>query len=230
VLEALAGEIPTVRHVALTIHGPGYGLDEREAFESEIAGLLDALDSGDYPENLDQITIVEANGGRAKRLKVLLDELLSNTSGNHAAQPRPSVQDRLRSIGYDSQNKPHVFVAMPFEESMDDIFHYGIQGAVNNTGFLCERADLSTFTGDIVEWVKKRISNASLVVADLSGANPNVYLEVGYAWGCKRPTVLLVQDTTQLKFDVQGQKCLVYKKIQDLEKSLQFELEHLKES
>jgi hypothetical protein len=80
----------------------------------------------------------------------------------------------------------------------------------------------------IREWVKSRIATASLVVADLSDANPNVYLEVGYAWGCGRSTVLLVQDTGQLKFDVRGQRCLVYKRIQDLEASLRAELQGLK--
>ena len=231
VLEALAGETPHARHLALTIHGPGYGLDENEAFESEIAGLLDAIGSGDFPADLERVTIVEANTGRAKRLKALLGQLLPNgprNSRSRATQPLSDVADRLRSVGYDSPSKPHVFVAMPFAEEMDDVFHYGIQGAVNDSGFLCERADLSSFTGDVIEWVKTRISSASLVVADLSDSNPNVYLEVGYAWGCGRPTVLLVKDTSQLKFDVRGQRCLVYKRIKDLEESLRSELEGLK--
>jgi hypothetical protein len=46
--------------------------------------------------------------------------------------------------------------------------------------------------------------------ADLSDANPNVYLEVGYAWGRGRPTLLVVRDSSHLKFDVQGQRCLIY--------------------
>ncbi|MCI0439159.1 MAG: hypothetical protein L0177_08525 [Chloroflexi bacterium] len=230
-LEALAGEMPHAGHVALTIHGPGYGLDESEAFRSEVAGLLDAIASGDLPANLAKVTIVEQNVGRARRLQTLLDQLLP--SGPPGSQSRTSrllaeVPDRLRSVGYDSQSKPHVFVAMPFADEMDDVFHYGIQGAVNAAGFLCERADLSTFTGDVMEWVKTRISSARLVVADLSDANPNVYLEVGYAWGCGRPTVLLVNDASQLKFDVKGQRCLVYKKIKDLETSLRTELDGLK--
>ncbi len=116
---------------------------------------------------------------------------------------------------------------MPFTEEMDDVFHYGIQGAVNAAGYLCERADLSSFTGDIMNWVKKRISTASLVIADLSTANPNVYLEVGYAWGCGKSTVLLVRDPVDLKFDVTGQRCLVYKKIKDLEAALRKELKSL---
>ena len=230
-LEALAGEMPHASHVALTIHGPGYGLDESEAFRSEVAGLLDAIASGDAPADLTRVTIVEQNAGRARRLQGLLDQILpTEDSGSRSRASRllAEVPDRLRSVGYDSLSKPHIFVAMPFAEEMDDVFHYGIQGAVNAAGFLCERADLSTFTGDVMEWVKTRISGATLVVADLSNANPNVYLEVGYAWGCGRPTVLLIRDAAQLKFDVKGQRCLVYKKIKDLEASLRSELEGLK--
>jgi hypothetical protein len=230
-LEALAGEMPHASHVALTIHGPGYGLDENEAFESEVAGLLDALSSGDVPTDLARITVVERNAGRARRLNALLDQFLPTEptgSRNRSLRSSSEVPDRLRSVGYDSQSKPHIFVAMPFAHEMDDVFHYGIQGAVNAAGFLCERVDLSTFTGDVMEWVKRRISTATLVVADLSDANPNVDLEVGYAWGCGRPTMLLVKDTSQLKFDVKGQRCLVYKKIKDLENSLRTELDRLR--
>ena len=100
--------------------------------------------------------------------------------------------------------------------------------AVNAAGFLCERADLATFSGDIVAWIKQRIGTASLVIADLSGANANVYLEVGYAWGLDIPTILLVKDPEELKFDVKGQRCLIYKRIKDLEELLAKELEHVK--
>ena len=53
----------------------------------------------------------------------------------------------LGAVGHDSREKPHVFVAMPFAEEYADRFHYGIRGAANATGFLCERADLASFTG-----------------------------------------------------------------------------------
>ena len=79
-------------------------------------------------------------------------------------------------------------------------------------------------------WVKDRITNATLVIADLTGGNPNVYLEVGYAWGCGRPTVLVIRDTADLKFDTRGQRCLVYKRIKDLEESLRRELIVVQES
>jgi hypothetical protein len=227
-LIALAGKAPETRDILLTVHGPGYGLDEIEAFGAEVAGLVDAVHNQDCPERLRKITIVERNAGRATRLTSALSELLPDDVIGAAHSPQTTrASEKLQSAGYKSDAKAHVFVAMPFKEDMDDVYHYGIQSAVNAAGFLCERADLSIFTGDVLEWVRARIRSASFVVADLTDANPNVYLEVGYAWGVEVPTVLLVRDVDHLKFDVRSHRCLVYKKIQDLEESLTSELEKL---
>ncbi len=207
VLISLTKYAPNTAHLALTLHGAGYGLDETEAFESEIAGLIDSIMSGKFPYGLRAISIVELNPARAKRLKSILDGLLPSgkiSIEGHAYLNRLDEEssERLRSVGYESANKPSIFVAMPFAEEMDDVFHYGIQASVNSAGFLCERADLSSFTGDVMDWVKKRISSATCVIADLTTGNPNVYLEVGYAWGCGIPTILLTKNTSDLKFDV----------------------------
>jgi hypothetical protein len=66
-----------------------------------------------------------------------------------------------------------------------------------------------------------------MVIPDLTTANPNVYLDFGYAWGCGVPTVLLTRDTGDLKFDVRGQRCLAYKRIKELEELLATELQNL---
>jgi hypothetical protein len=131
---------------------------------------------------------------------------------------------RLSQAGINSEDKPLIFVAMPFDKKMDDIFHYGIRNAVNSAGFLCERVDEVVFTGDILDLIKRRIGKASLVIADLTTANPNVYLEVGYAWGLGIPTVLIVQDFEELKFSLKGQKCIIYSGIRELEEKLSKEL------
>jgi hypothetical protein len=190
VLESLAGEAPQTAHLALTLHGAGYGLDENEAFESEVAGLMDAIVSGDFPPALIRISIVERNHGRACRLQQLLKTVDRRWPDFTGPKISKSVDKSLRFAGYSSASKPYVFVAMPFVDSMDDVFHYGIQNAVNGAGYLCERADQSSFTGDVLDWIKKWIASATLVIADLSTANPNIYLEVGYAWGRGKPTIL----------------------------------------
>jgi hypothetical protein len=228
-LAYLARKAPDTRSLALTIHGPGFGFDEIEAFDSELAGVVDAVAKGDFPTKLESVTFVELDLGRAGRLTRSLKELLPNgiipiDQGDAIAGLEDEARNTLRTAGRASSLKSHVFVAMPFASEMDDVFHFGIQGPVNAAGLLCERADLSAFTGDVLDWVKQRISSATLVVADLSSANPNVYLEIGYAWGCQVPTVLLVKDAGDLRFDVRGQRCLVYKSIRNLEELLSNEL------
>jgi len=125
--------------------------------------------------------------------------------------------------------KAHAFIAMPFTKEMDDVFYYGIRQPVRSAGLLCERVDRQSFTGDILNQIKKKIETASVVIAELSGANPNVYLEVGYALGKGCPTILLVKSERELQFDLRGQKCLKYKRIKELEEALNNELRTLKD-
>ena len=226
-LAALADAMPQAAEVAVTLHGVGYGLDETEAFRAELAGIVEAFENGRHPKALRRVVIVEHDPRRVERLQRQLDEILP---GENAVRPRKEAKtalqsDALRTAGRASRDKAHVFVAMPFAKEFDDRFHYGIHTAIRAAGYLCERADMASFTGDILLWVKERIDTAELLVADLSGANPNVYLEVGYAWGKGLPTVLLASDEKDLLFDVRGQRCLVYQNsIRVLEQLLTAEL------
>ena len=166
----------------------------------------------------------------AKRLTTLLNAILSSSAGQDIRdreRPWENVPTDLGEVGHDSRKKPSHFVAMPFAEEYADRYHFGIVGAANDAGFLCERADLASFTDDVISWVKGRIWSASLVVADLSMANPNVYLEVGYAWGRGIDTVLIVPQGDDLKFDVRSQRRLVFRSIRHLKELLGAELSAL---
>ena len=231
-LVSIASSAPQTKSLLLTIHGPGYGLDEIEAFESQLAGIIDSITQNDKPDKLEEITFIERSKGRAVRLQGVIERLFpesviptQQTGGIKSLNENSA--ETLRSAGYGSESKKRAFVAMPFAPEFDDSYHYGIQGAVNTAGYLCERADLSSFTGDVMDWVKKRIATADFIIADLTSANPNVYLEVGYAWGLNKETVLLIKDTNELKFDTRGQRCLPYVSIKDLETKLKTELESL---
>ncbi len=229
-LVALAKATPATKTIAMTIHGPGYGLDEIEAFESQLAGIVDSIASDNIPPGLNQITFVERSPGRAKRLQQVLKELfpeheIPKQNTGYPTEIQEATTEILRTAG--SDRKKSIFVAMPFDKAFNDHYHYGIQGAVNACGYLCERADLQSFDGDVMTFVKERIANAHFVIADLTTANPNVYLEVGYAWGLKKRTILVIQDTKELKFDTRGQRCLPYASITELEAKLKAELTNL---
>jgi hypothetical protein len=232
VLLTLQSERPSTEHVILTLHGAGFGLDVAEAFRAEVAGLLDAIQHGRTPIGLRQISIVERDPKIVSTMQDILATILPrgvlDTHGNIDHASLRDARSELDSVGRSSRDKPLVFVAMPFADEYADRFHYGINGAVNAAGFLCERADLASFTGDVIGWVKGRIDSAALVVADLSSANPNVYLEVGYAWGRGVNTVLIVAQGDELKFDVRGQRCLIFKSISHLEELLTAELKSLR--
>jgi len=246
----LQSEAPRTAQLGLTLHGLGFGLDEVEAFLAEFQGCLEAIQMGAIPDSLERITVVELHNDRVKRLRKALEQHLftanyaervethwayrlypaqSAQRGHTPPAPQTSKGFGTAEVSTSEYKiKPHAFVAMPFKKEMDDVFYYGIQGPVRSAGYLCERVDQEAFTGDILDRVKQKIETAAVVIADLTGANPNVYLEVGYAWGKGRPTVLLAAAENELKFDVRGQRCLTYERIRDLEEALTRELTELK--
>jgi len=228
----------SARSVAFTIHGVGYGLDEVEAFQSQLRGLKNALDEGIVSDNLEKIFIVERDKDRFERLKKYITEISysfdfstkTSTEWQYSITTAPintNNDHKSHVIENRIEEKPFVFVAIPFKKEFDDVFYFGIQGAVHENGFLCERIDQDSFTGDILTRILDKIEQAEFVVAELSGANPNVYLEVGYAWGRGKATVLLTKDVKDLQFDIRGHKCLSYERIIDLKQKLSNELSNL---
>ncbi|MDQ3724554.1 MAG: hypothetical protein M3335_01475 [Actinomycetota bacterium] len=230
----VAAEFPDARQMALTLHGAGYGLDEIACLDAELAGLLDAFELETVSPSLERVAIVEADLGRAERLRRHLEKTLSGSalSGDTAGTVTiPFAGEIGNKVGNVSSQTPsdrdHAFVAMPFAKQFEDVFHYGIAPSIHSVGLLCERIDQATFTGDVLARMKERITTATLMVADLTDANPNVYLEVGFAWAADVPTVLVHHRDSELKFDVQGQKCLNYSTIKELEERLAPELKKL---
>ncbi|MCP3140907.1 nucleoside 2-deoxyribosyltransferase [Pyxidicoccus xibeiensis] len=226
-----------LKHVAGTVHGPNYGLDEDEAALAFVGGLVEAFQRGTGPQGLERFTVVEVDARRAARLRKAMERGLVGTPGVTAlpggngfrVQRMSAVVQAppMATAGTVSLEKPHAFVAMPFAPELEDTYHYGILGPVKTAGLLCERVDQAVFDGPIIQRIRERIDTAKVVIADLSMANPNVYLEVGYAWGRGRPCILMVRDVRELRFDVASYRCIVYKSIRELETLLARELERL---
>ncbi len=128
-LAYLAKNSPNIESVCFTLHGAGYGLDEIEAFESEIAGIIDAVSNNEFPENLKQITIVEIEKNLATRLQNALTNLLPQNAivvnKGHLSEIKEAMTDRLKEAGYSSETKPLVFVAMPFDKKCTMSFIMG---------------------------------------------------------------------------------------------------------
>jgi hypothetical protein len=109
-----------------------------------------------------------------------------------------------------ARGKRRVFVAMPFSEEFENVYEFAIYPAVRNCGYICERVDETHFTGDVLGRIRGGIEAADLVVADLTEGRPNVYLEVGYAWGKGVPVIFVARKGENLHFDVSTHRCIFY--------------------
>lgn len=93
------------------------------------------------------------------------------------------------------------------ERDRADEVHDGIVAPVAN-GFDLEvrRADRDPTPGQVSTQIVKALIEATVVVADLTGRNPNVYYELGVAHAFQRPVAILVDKASSLSFDTQNEK------------------------
>ncbi len=106
--------------------------------------------------------------------------------------------------------KPFVFVLMPFDQKFDDIYKFGIQGAAEDVGAYAERVDEQIFIDGMLDRIFNQISKADVIVADMTGRNPNVFYEVGYAHALDKLVLLLTQDSGDIPFDLKHHQHTVY--------------------
>jgi hypothetical protein len=124
--------------------------------------------------------------------------------------------------------KPFCFVLMPFDSSFNDIYEFGIKGACEDAGLYCERVDEQIFVGSMLERIYNQIARADLLVADMTGKNPNVFYEVGYAHALGKNVVLLTSVAQDIPFDLKHFPHIVYgTAIKALRTDLAKRLKHL---
>lgn len=127
----------------------------------------------------------------------------------------------VRSTGVTGQS---VFVAMPFAPEFDSVYR-AIEAATTRTRTTPTRADRGQFAGGIRGRIDKLIHAAGMVVADITGGNQNVFLEIGLAQGTGKPVIYLDQgDFADAPFDVRGERIIRYANTKDGLKRLETEL------
>jgi len=104
------------------------------------------------------------------------------------------------------------FVLMPFAKRFDEIYRLGVKEPLERIGYTCQRVDEIQFAGNIVDEVYKGIRAASVVVADMTGKNSNVFYEVGYAHALDKTVILLTQKVDDIPFDLRSQRHIVYRR------------------
>jgi hypothetical protein len=114
--------------------------------------------------------------------------------------------------------KPIAFVAMWFDDSLQQAYDIGIAPAIDVCGFAPYCLKVSEHNAVIDDMIVAGIRSSEFVVADLTGHRPSVYYEAGFAFGLKREVILTVR-ADQLKdvhFDANHRRVIDWKDERDL--------------
>ncbi len=103
-----------------------------------------------------------------------------------------------------------IFVLMPFSEDMKPIYEDHLKKVAAMLEKDISRADDFFATGSIVEDIWAAIYHSTVIVADCTGRNPNVFYEIGIAHTLGRNTVLLAQSIDDIPFDLRHLRVILY--------------------
>jgi hypothetical protein len=102
-----------------------------------------------------------------------------------------------------------IFVMMPYRSEFEPV-RAAIRRAAMLSGVQCVWSDETKKPGRISHQMTADIRSARVCIADVTGKNPNVLWEVGYAQALQKDVIVLSQSTADLFFDVQDQRAIPY--------------------
>lgn len=108
--------------------------------------------------------------------------------------------------------KPTAFIISQFGNDYDILYNDVIKPICQNSNYDTIRADEVATCSAILEDIVSSIKNASVIIADITPDNPNVFYELGYAHAINKPTILLCEKSsrTKLPFDISGFRTIFY--------------------
>jgi ribosomal protein L7/L12 len=101
---------------------------------------------------------------------------------------------------------------MPYGDLSDRYYINVYAPAVEAAGLRPVRADSLFRPSPILEDIWRFTRDSQVLLADLSGRNPNVFYEVGLAHAIAKPVVLVAASMQDVPFDLRGLRVLVYDK------------------
>ncbi|MDC5808117.1 hypothetical protein OPW36_06315 [Vibrio europaeus] len=107
--------------------------------------------------------------------------------------------------------KPKVFVVMQFTDQFNDLYNTVIKPVCEEAGLEALRADDFYSNGLIINDIVNSIYESSVIIADITPNNPNVYYEVGFAHASNKNVILLCdREREKLPFDLSGFRTIFY--------------------
>jgi len=104
------------------------------------------------------------------------------------------------------------FVIMPFGSFFDSYYNDIYKKAIENVGLISKRADDLYRSSTIVQDIWNYTKEAKLILADLTGKNPNVFYELGLAHALAKPAILITNTIEDVPFDLRALRVLTFDK------------------
>lgn len=125
-----------------------------------------------------------------------------------------------------TSGKPFIFVLMPFG-SQWHLFEQVKSAVHDSTRLACLRADDIPGAGfDLLEKIHLCIERAEIIIAEISEPNTNVFYELGFAVGSKKPVLLIARRGVDIPTDLRGRELILRSEDKDGVKAFSEELRH----
>lgn len=92
----------------------------------------------------------------------------------------------------------------------DQVFKYIISPVCEEAGFEAIRVDMVNQADSITQTIIDYLINSELVIADITGHNPNAFYEMGYRASTGRPMIHLKEKNENIPFDIAGIRTFDY--------------------
>lgn len=117
--------------------------------------------------------------------------------------------------------KPNkIFIATSFSDDYRDSYEYGIKIALEQLGLEYYRADNEVSNRDIMCKICQELQSCGKVIANISGLNPNVMLELGLAYGLGEKVIIVKDKKTNTISDLGSVEYIEYAHALDLRDKL----------
>jgi hypothetical protein len=106
--------------------------------------------------------------------------------------------------------KSDIFVVMPFLKDLKPVYEDHIQSILQKMNLTVSRGDDFFTAQSIISDIWDAINSCSVVIADCTGRNPNVFYEIGMAHTLGKPVILISQNKEDIPFDIQYIRYILY--------------------
>ena len=187
---------------------PSSVLSEQQLYDNSVTEPL-VWCGPDTLMPMDQQDLVIRDGDEVKPNPVVMG-LVDAIEGQLRNLPRPDFMFGYpisAQIRHEGDPRP-AFLAIPYRAEFDGVKNT-VLTAAENCNFDCEVTGDLNDTGTVIDHVWQGIRRADVVVADISGANANVMIEVGMAAALGKEVILITQDE-ELPFDIRHWRSQTY--------------------